>query len=84
MAYNLPEELLVESDGPVRIVTMNNPEHRNAFNDALHDGFVGVWAQIADDLEIPLGTVKSRMHAAVAGFARAWQAVTREKPDRAD
>ncbi len=41
------------------------------------------YQQIADDLEIPLGTVKSRMHAAVAGFARAWQAVTREKPDRA-
>lgn len=42
------------------------------------------YQQIADDLGIPLGTVKSRMHAAVAGFARAWQAVTREKPDRAD
>ena len=49
MGYDLPQELIVESDGPVRIVTMNNPEHRNAFNDALHDGFVGVWAQIADD-----------------------------------
>lgn len=41
------------------------------------------YQQIADDLGIPLGTVKSRMHAAVAAFARAWQAVTREKTDRA-
>lgn len=41
------------------------------------------YQQIADDLGIPLGTVKSRMHAAVAAFARAWQAVTRERPDRA-
>jgi RNA polymerase sigma-70 factor (ECF subfamily) len=30
--------------------------------------------QIADALEIPLGTVKSRLHTAVAAFARAWSA----------
>jgi len=37
------------------------------------------YAQIADDLEIPLGTVKSRLHAAVASFARHWQAVMHER-----
>ncbi len=41
------------------------------------------YQQIAEDLGIPLGTVKSRMHAAVAAFARSWQAVTRENPGRA-
>lgn len=30
--------------------------------------------QIADSLEIPLGTVKSRLHTAVAYFANAWKA----------
>jgi RNA polymerase sigma-70 factor (ECF subfamily) len=30
--------------------------------------------QIAESLEIPLGTVKSRLHTAVAAFARSWQA----------
>lgn len=30
--------------------------------------------QIAESLEIPLGTVKSRLHAAVANFAKAWKA----------
>ncbi len=30
--------------------------------------------QIADTLEIPLGTVKSRLHTAVAAFAKAWKA----------
>lgn len=30
--------------------------------------------QIADSLNIPLGTVKSRLHAAVANFAAAWKA----------
>lgn len=31
------------------------------------------YAQMADDLQIPLGTVKSRLHAAVAAFARQWK-----------
>ena len=39
------------------------------------------YAQISDELGIPLGTVKSRLHAAVAAFARQWQ--IRSKNDRA-
>ncbi len=31
------------------------------------------YAQIAESLEVPLGTVKSRLHAAVAAFGRRWQ-----------
>ncbi|MCC6676842.1 MAG: sigma-70 family RNA polymerase sigma factor [Phycisphaerales bacterium] len=31
------------------------------------------YIQIADELEIPLGTVKSRLHAAVAAFAKQWK-----------
>lgn len=31
------------------------------------------YAQIADSLSIPLGTVKSRLHAAVASFAESWK-----------
>ena len=34
------------------------------------------YARIAEDLDIPLGTVKSRMHAAVAAFGRSWQRVS--------
>lgn len=33
------------------------------------------YTQIAEDLEIPLGTVKSRLHSAVANFAKRWQEV---------
>lgn len=32
------------------------------------------YQQLSDMLDIPLGTVKSRLHAAVAAFAKAWQA----------
>lgn len=35
------------------------------------------YAQIADELEIPLGTVKSRLHAAVAAFAKQWSKVSK-------
>lgn len=35
------------------------------------------YAQIAEELDIPLGTVKSRLHSAVATFARNWQIVNR-------
>lgn len=38
------------------------------------------YAQVADDLGIPLGTVKSRLHAAVASFAKHWQDVTGTSP----
>ncbi len=39
--------------------------------------------QIAEALEIPLGTVKSRLHAAVAAFAKQWQRVSRGRRDDA-
>ena len=34
------------------------------------------YAQIAEELDIPLGTVKSRLHSAVASFAKQWQSVS--------
>lgn len=36
------------------------------------------YVQIAEDLRIPLGTVKSRLHAAVATFAKHWKARVEE------
>lgn len=39
------------------------------------------YVQIADELGIPLGTVKSRLHSAVASFARHWKATN--QPDAA-
>lgn len=35
--------------------------------------------QVAEQLGIPVGTVKSRLHAAVASFAKAWQEQVRER-----
>ena len=40
------------------------------------------YAQIAEELGIPLGTVKSRLHSAVAVFGRGWQALNRGDSDQ--
>jgi enoyl-CoA hydratase/carnithine racemase len=47
--YVPPPELRIEVDGPVTIVTMNNPEMRNAFVDPLHDAMREVWRHLADE-----------------------------------
>jgi RNA polymerase sigma-70 factor (ECF subfamily) len=41
------------------------------------------YQQISESLSIPLGTVKSRLHAAVANFADAWRSSSRD-PDMPD
>lgn len=42
------------------------------------------YAQVADALQVPLGTVKSRLHTAVATFARAWAAERAEEAHEDD
>jgi enoyl-CoA hydratase len=49
MNYDLPDELRVEADGPVRTVIINRPEHLNAVNSALHRALAAVWGQISAD-----------------------------------
>ena len=34
--YDLPDELQVRADGPVRIITLNRPDELNATNHVLH------------------------------------------------
>lgn len=44
-------QLLIERDGPLRIVTMNRPEQLNAFDTPLHDAMRHVWDAFVDDDE---------------------------------
>ncbi|SHN18607.1 Enoyl-CoA hydratase/isomerase [Cryptosporangium aurantiacum] len=44
-------ELLVESRGAVRVVTLNRPEALNATNEALHTALIEVWHHLAADPE---------------------------------
>ena len=49
MAYDLPAELTVEADGPVRTVTFSRPAELNAVNKELHWALANVWRQLAAD-----------------------------------
>lgn len=46
---NLGPELLVEAEGPLRIVTLNRPDELNSFNGAMHTAMRRVWDQLIDD-----------------------------------
>lgn len=41
--------LLVAEEGPVRVLTLNRPEHLNSFDDDLHGNLRRVWDALVDD-----------------------------------
>ena len=49
--YDLPDEIIVDSDGPIRIVRLNRPDDLNAVNHALHEGIADLWPQISRDYD---------------------------------
>ncbi|WP_330254923.1 enoyl-CoA hydratase/isomerase family protein [Nocardia sp. NBC_00565] len=49
MRYELPDELTVICDGPIRTVVINRPDQLNAVNPALHWALANVWRQLAAD-----------------------------------
>ena len=49
MPYVPTQYLLVEQDGPVTILTINNPEMRNAFVDEIHEAMQEIWMHLAAD-----------------------------------
>ncbi|EFC84561.1 enoyl-CoA hydratase/isomerase family protein [Parafrankia sp. EUN1f] len=49
--YDLPDEVHVEADGPLRIITLNRPDKLNAVNHELHLGLARVWTLLNEDLD---------------------------------
>ncbi len=47
--YDMPPEIDVQADGPLRIITLNRPDALNAVNDALHTGLARLWARLSED-----------------------------------
>lgn len=63
---DLPEEVTVDVDGPVRIVRINRPDDLNAVNPGVHRGLADVWPLIDAD---PLARA-----AVITGNGRAFSA----------
>lgn len=72
MEYDLPDELVVTAEGPIRIVTINRADERNAVNRALHGAFAAVWGQLADDTEAQAVVVTGAGKAFSAGGDIGW------------
>ncbi len=49
--YDVPDEIVVEADGPIRIVRLNRPDDLNAVNHELHEGIADLWPQISLDTD---------------------------------
>ena len=47
--YDMPDEIEVREDGPLRIITLNRPGALNAVNDALHTGLARLWPRLSED-----------------------------------
>ncbi|MGH3634129.1 enoyl-CoA hydratase/isomerase family protein [Mycobacterium sp.] len=47
--YDMPTEIDVRADGPLRIITLNRPDALNAVNDDLHNGLARLWQRLSDD-----------------------------------
>jgi enoyl-CoA hydratase len=81
MKYDLPPEVMIEEDGPVRIVTLNRPESLNSVNEGLHRGVASVWRQIAADPDARAAVITGAGSAFCAGGDMTWFAAVGEDPD---
>jgi len=66
-AYDLPDEVQVEIDGPIRVVRLNRPDDLNAANHALHRGLARVWRQLDEDPDARVAVVTGNGRAFSAG-----------------
>jgi enoyl-CoA hydratase/carnithine racemase len=66
-SYDLPDELQVTADGPIRVITLNRPEQLNATNHALHAGLAGLFPQLDADEEARVAVLTGAGRAFSAG-----------------
>jgi len=67
MNYDLPEEVRVESEGPLRIVRLSRPKQLNAVNEALHLGLTQVFPQLTADSDARVAIITGEGRAFSAG-----------------
>jgi len=72
MKYDLPQEITVAGDGPVRTVTINRPDELNSVNANLHWGLANIWRQLAADKTIKVVVLTGAGRAFSAGGDLNW------------
>jgi enoyl-CoA hydratase len=65
--YDLPDELQVRSEGPVRVVTLNRPDELNATNHRLHSALAALFPQLDADAEARVAVITGAGRAFSAG-----------------
>jgi len=65
--YDLPPEIQVEADGPIRVIRLNRPDALNAANDPLHRGLAEIWRQLDADPDARVAIVTGNGRAFCAG-----------------
>jgi enoyl-CoA hydratase/carnithine racemase len=65
--YDLPDEIQIAVDGPVRIVRLNRPEQLNATNHVLHQALAAVFPQLNSDLDARAAVITGNGRAFSAG-----------------
>lgn len=67
MEYDLPDELQVKADGPVRVIRLNRPEQLNATNHELHAGLAALFPQLDADPDARVAVITGNGRAFSAG-----------------
>ena len=65
--YDMPDEVQVRAEGPIRIITLNRPDALNAVNDPLHIGLARLWPRLSRDPEARVAVLTGAGRAFSAG-----------------
>ena len=65
--YDLPDEIQVEADGPIRIIRLNRPDNLNATNHVLHQGLAELFPQLDADVDARVAVLTGNGRAFSAG-----------------
>jgi enoyl-CoA hydratase len=65
--YDLPEEIQVTEDGPIRVIRLNRPDNLNATNHVLHQGLAELFPQLDADLDARVAVLTGNGRAFSAG-----------------
>ncbi len=67
MTYGFDGILTVTSEGPIRVITLNDPDKLNAMTDPLHEALTDVWPHIMRDSEVRVVVLTGNGRAFSAG-----------------